>query len=73
MGICHKANAGLKSMRKLYAIRNTTTGKYYSPNLDGKTQWANHDRAYVYDSYDLAAECSARIEEDDFEIVEFLR
>ena len=58
-------------MRNLFAIKNTTTGKYYSPNLDGKTQWATRERAYTYESYDLAAECSCMIEEDDFEIAEY--
>lgn len=58
-------------MRKLFAIRNTTTGKYYSPNLDGKTQWVHRARAYIYETYDLAAECSCRIIEDGFEIVEY--
>ena len=55
-----------------YAIRHTKTDKYYSPDLDGKTLWAEHGRAYTYESYDLAAHYSQSIETDFFEIVEYV-
>ena len=56
----------------LYAIRNTKTGKYYSPNLDGKTQWAEHGRAYTYETLNDVQCASCGIEIDDFEIVEYV-
>jgi len=57
--------------RMLYAIQHTKTGSYYSPTIEGKTQWLNREHAYTYESYDLAALHSTVIETDDFKIVDY--
>jgi len=58
-------------MQKMYAIKNTLNGKYYSPTMEGKTQWMPKSLAYTYLTYDIAAGASCNIEIDDFEIIEY--
>ena len=55
----------------LYAIKHTKTGLYYSPKIDGTTQWMPKELAYTYPSFDWAAVYSQAIETDDFNIVAF--
>jgi len=55
----------------MFAIQNTITGLYYSPTMEGKTQWAQKPLAYTYASYDIAAGASCNIEIDDFKIVDY--